>query len=1023
MSLHDDNTQDPCAGPDRAPKRPANPPGQTQIDYRIATRAAALSRMRFAAPRTPVADPETGQIRYPLERLRTDLPDDPANALMEAFAASLDVLSFYSERTANEGYLATATQRARVQYLADTIGYTPAPGVAASVYLAFQVDDASNPYREVALPPGIQAASIPQAPDTQPQTFETTEAITARAEWNAIPARSTRPQFLTLYWNAADAEDPQNGELFLFDLDESFAAPTLADPDLTEIATVADLGVFHPMDDRLDLTVALEARIADAAINPDIAPVLRALPVDEVYLPGIGLGLKPGMRMIAVGQAPGGDVHARTFRVASTEERPGFGLTAVVLSEAGEAPGNVRRVSLSSTPNLVFGAMPAQPQPLDMTALQTQVSGVTWTGSGLDALIAVQAWEPAQVMTLFEAVPGQVLRDPDLAPPVPLGLVVLRETVSAFGHAAPLWDTVKFGDLLAGGPDKGPFPKSWDDPTSQPTIWTDSQGDLLSSAAQMYLEREVKEIQPGGWAVLETPDGKALPFRIRAAATESRADYVLTTKATGLALSAPDGTPVEPPALIASSPLNAYTPRGTQAFVVSETFELSGIPLDDTILAGTTALDLDGLFLRFERGRPVSVAGPRADAQGLEGSETHVIAEVLHIDGNTRLLLETGLSHAYHRTALRVCGNVSAATHGARVTEVLGSGDATQAGQSFGLGQKRLTHVPAPTPSGIADTLELRVDGVLWDRVATLATAQAQDAVYTLNITDDGTAIVTFGDGIKGRRPSTGDMNIEASYRVGLGLDGHQPAGVITQLKTRVLGLRSVTNPAPATGGSDPDGADAIRLAAPGSVRTLGRAVSLRDYADFALGFAGIGKAQATSVWASTEKAVHLTVAPEEAVPLDPASILLGTLGDALQSARAPGQPLIITPYTPVFFALNARLGLDPAYRAQDVVDAANAVLTARFDYGARDLSQPVSAAEVIAALHGVAGVSRVDLDALYRITDGAPALPEGVPPEAILPAYAAQGPAPGQTGVPTAAECLSLLPGGALLTTETADV
>ncbi|MFW5642144.1 MAG: putative baseplate assembly protein [Roseicyclus sp.] len=1022
MSLHRDDDTDACAGPDRAPRRPENPPGQSRIDYRIAARAAVLDRMRHAVPRTPIADPATGRTRLPLERLRTDLRDDPANALMEAFAASLDALSFYSERVANEGYMATATQRERVRYLAESIGYRPAPGVAASVHLAFQVDDASDPYREVALAPGIQAASIPQAPDDLPQTYETIEAITARAEWNAIPLRATRPQVLTLYRDPDDEEDPRNGTLYLFDLDESFAPEALSDPGLEEIGAEGDLAAYHPMDASLDLSAALEARQADAALNPEIAPVLRAVPVDEAFLPGIGLRLKPGMRMIAVGQAPGGIVHARTFRLASVEERREFGVTAVVLSEGGEPPAEVRRAPVSIPPKLTYGTIPTRPQALSTSSLQTQVSGVTWTGAALDALVAVQAWSPPQVMTLYPTVPGITLRAPGDTPPVPLGLVVLRETVSAFGHAAPLWDTVKFGDLPDdGGPDKGPFFKSWDNPADLPTIWTDSQGTLLPGSAQMYLEREVKEIRPGGWVVLETPEGSALPFRIRSAATESRADYVLTTKAAGLALSAPDGTPVEPPEPVATSPLNAFTPRGTQVHAVSETLGLSGIPLEETVPAGTTALDLDGLYLRFERGRPVSVAGPRADAVGLDGSETHVIAEVLHVDGTTRLLLESGLAHAYLRPSLRICGNVAAATHGERVTETLGSGDARQPGQSFALGRRPLTHVPAPTPSGLADTAEIRVDGVLWSRVDTLAEAGPRDAVYTLRIGDDGTAVVTFGDGAKGRRLPTGEMNVEASYRVGLGLVGHQPAGAISQLRTRVLGLSAVTNPGPATGAADPAGAEAIRQAAPGSVRTLGRAVSLTDHADFALGFAGIGKARADAVWAGTEKAVHLTVAPEEAGPLDPATALVSTLRDALEAARAPGRPLLIAPYLPVYFALTARLGTDPAHRPADVAGAARAALDANFGYAARALAQPVSAAEVIAVLHRVPGVRHVDLDALYRIEDGAPPVPDGVPPQAILPAFAARGPAPGRTGAVRAAECLSLLPGAALLTAEVA--
>ena len=50
---------------------------------------------------------------------------------MLACACVADVLGFYQERIANEGYLRTATERRSVLELARTIGYELKPGVAA----------------------------------------------------------------------------------------------------------------------------------------------------------------------------------------------------------------------------------------------------------------------------------------------------------------------------------------------------------------------------------------------------------------------------------------------------------------------------------------------------------------------------------------------------------------------------------------------------------------------------------------------------------------------------------------------------------------------------------------------------------------------------------------------------------------------------------------------------------------------------------------------------------------------------
>ena len=54
----------------------------------------------------------------------------------------LDVLAFYQERLANESFLRTATERRSILELARLIGYQPSPGVAASTWLAFTLQEA-----------------------------------------------------------------------------------------------------------------------------------------------------------------------------------------------------------------------------------------------------------------------------------------------------------------------------------------------------------------------------------------------------------------------------------------------------------------------------------------------------------------------------------------------------------------------------------------------------------------------------------------------------------------------------------------------------------------------------------------------------------------------------------------------------------------------------------------------------------------------------------------------------------------
>lgn len=186
---------DPCGccdvGP--LPGRGGNPPGREALHYRTGVHADFVRRMRSRIHRATLPDGEfVGQ--RPLARLTTRAPDDPAIALIDAGAVLLDILTFYQERIANEGFLRTATERRSVLELARAIGYELRPGVAAEAFLAFTVDDADGAPPRAEVMAGTQVMSIPAEQGELPQTFETAEALEARVEWNALRPRMARPQ-------------------------------------------------------------------------------------------------------------------------------------------------------------------------------------------------------------------------------------------------------------------------------------------------------------------------------------------------------------------------------------------------------------------------------------------------------------------------------------------------------------------------------------------------------------------------------------------------------------------------------------------------------------------------------------------------------------------------------------------------------------------------------------------------------------------------------------------------------------
>lgn len=168
------------------PRRVANRPGLGEIRTRVGTHADFLETM--LARLTSHALPDGGR---PLQRLSARDPADPSIALLDAWAVVADVLTFYQERIANEGYLGTATERRSVLELGRLVGYRLRPGVAASAYLAYTLE----PGYDVTIPAGSLARSLP-GPGENAEPFETAAALEARAAWGMLRPRRTRPYAL-----------------------------------------------------------------------------------------------------------------------------------------------------------------------------------------------------------------------------------------------------------------------------------------------------------------------------------------------------------------------------------------------------------------------------------------------------------------------------------------------------------------------------------------------------------------------------------------------------------------------------------------------------------------------------------------------------------------------------------------------------------------------------------------------------------------------------------------------------------
>jgi hypothetical protein len=203
------------------------------------------------------------------ERLRHGLAErhgptnesDPIVALLDAWAVVSDVLGFYQQRAINEGYVGTALERRSIFELARMVGYMPDPGLAAGCAIFYTIDQSIA--GDVLIPAGSKVRAIPK-PGEEPQTFETSSDLIARAGWNAMPAATTATTPL-------NDVDPATNPIYI-----SPAATALKPGDPGTITTglkTGDLLVFRYQSPDCD---ALKARdvyflVQDIAVDRDAA--------------------------------------------------------------------------------------------------------------------------------------------------------------------------------------------------------------------------------------------------------------------------------------------------------------------------------------------------------------------------------------------------------------------------------------------------------------------------------------------------------------------------------------------------------------------------------------------------------------------------------------------------------------------------------------------------------------------------------------------------------------------------------
>lgn len=1033
------DTCDCCKGIERlTPQATANRPGLRALTYRVGTHATFLETMKARLSSLYIDVPreekdEFGQPKfdriYPLHKLRTRAQDDPAIALLDAWALLGAVLTFYQERIANEGYLMTAVERRSILELARLIGYELRPGVSASVFLAYTLDEKTT--EPVIIPVGAKSQSVP-GPGELPQTFETGEPLEARAAWNNLAPRQARPQ------TKATIQTVNAMRVYLKGISTNLKAsdPLLIDfgdgtRELYRVVDVApdsllDHTLVRFQDWRAAPTLADKVRVSLQAVVSalrDTASLKKSTAKSEFVARLQDMAAKVEKRAAVSNDAELGALHEKTLSNLEHELQVANDDVKFKNVKAWLAP-IVENLRVDAATNMVKGMAAGTGNAAsigDTTTAAAKGAGVADVISKLTLPASVPPRStnfltraPDKVFTANADIGNQVLTSlqPNLhrtlAPALSGGkatgdnqihVYALRAKAGLFGGNLPRLP------IYTRGEDGTVTITGYEPALDLNSAWR-GLVNKLAPLPVIALDVENDKLQAGGWAVLDFPipgfddvtgalvagTREIAPLKISAARATVMPIKGNSTRSTQLAVTPAwfEGWETPRIRLMLSS---SEVLTDSVVYAQSEELALADEPMPSELCGGQENwIELDEWYADLKSGRWAIVSGERADildafgkpVPGIKVSELVMLAEVIQDVSNqdgepltrgksdnqfpdeklhTFVRFAKTLSYCYQRDTVKIYGNVVKATHGETRKEVLGSGDGSQALQSFTLRQPPLTFVAAPNPRGVTSTLQVYVNDVQWHETNSLAALAPKDRKFITRANDDAQTTIIFGNGEHGARLPTGRENVRAMYRNGIGKGGNVNAEQISLLMTRPLGVKEVINPLRASGGADKENRDQARENAPLAVTALDRLVSMQDYADFARTFAGIGKAAAARLVYAQREIVHVTIAGADDIPIEPTSDLYRNLMLALRQYGDPFQPFRVELRELILLVISANVRIAADYQWDKVAANIRARLLDTFSFERRALAQGVALSEITSAIQNVPGVAYVDVD------------------------------------------------------------
>ena len=215
------------------------------------------------------------------------------------------------------------------------------------------------------------------------------------------------------------------------------------------------------------------------------------------------------------------------------------------------------------------------------------------------------------------------------------------------------------------------------------------------------------------------------------------------------------------------------------------------------------------------------------------------------------------------------------------------------------------------SPQLASPVLELHQGDRLWVPQHDLLASNPYAEEFVVELEEDRTGTLRFGDGIHGKQPTTNSL-FTATGRIGSGPIGNIGAEAITRIVWAGDGITTIRNPLAAAGGMAPEKLEEAVRDAPQAFKIQERAVTTGDFETLALRHSGVQRASAEFRWTGSRYVVFLAIDRVNGREVD--ADFIREMLDFFEPFRIAGYDLAIIPPTLVPLQILLRICVDPLH-------------------------------------------------------------------------------------------------------------